>query len=57
MQLSQEQLIEIVGRDSTIYERLEYKFSFEEKQENNDIVNFTLNQWCQVTAQGNWDEY
>jgi len=57
MQFTQEELIEIICKASTIPERLGDGFLFSEEQENNDIVNSRLEQWCQVAAQGNWDKF
>lgn len=59
MHLSQADLIEIVCRASTLTERLSQKFEFDDSRnsDNDEIVNSRLEQWCQVIAQGDWDNF
>lgn len=57
MKFSQNNLIEIVERASTIAERLGAEFIIDESQENDDIISSRIKQWCEVTAQGNWENF
>ncbi|HAZ44442.1 MAG TPA: type 2 lantipeptide synthetase LanM [Cyanobacteria bacterium UBA11369] len=57
MDFFRKDLVEIVQRASTISERLEARFIFNEAQKSNAIVNVRIEQWCQVAAQGNWEKF
>jgi type 2 lantibiotic biosynthesis protein LanM len=57
MELSKEALIEIVCKASTISERLKTKFLFKESKANDAIINSKLEKWCQIVAQGNWQQF
>ena len=57
MEFSREALIEIVCKASTITERLETEFFFNEAQANDAIVNSRLEKWCQGIAQGSWEQF
>ena len=54
---SRKDLIEIVERASTITERCGSSFILDEVQANDAIVNSRLEQWCQITAHGNWEKF
>jgi type 2 lantibiotic biosynthesis protein LanM len=57
MNFSQNNLIEIVERASTIAERLSTEFMSDDSQENDDIISSRIQQWCEVTSQGNWKNF
>jgi type 2 lantibiotic biosynthesis protein LanM len=50
-------LIEIVEKASTITERLDSKFVFNEEKTSQSLLNSRIQQWCQVVAQGNWQQF
>jgi len=56
-QFSREDLIKIVERASSITERLGANFIFDEIPECETIVNSRIENWCQVVAQGNWEQF
>ncbi|MEH2084218.1 MAG: type 2 lanthipeptide synthetase LanM family protein [Nostoc sp.] len=57
MQFSQKDLIKIVEKASTINERLDSSFIFNEVAENKKIVNARLERWCQVATEGDWEKF
>lgn len=57
MQLSQEDLIKIVEKASTIDERLGSSFIPSELIEDNKRVNTRLERWCQVATEGDWEKF
>jgi type 2 lantibiotic biosynthesis protein LanM len=57
MQFSKKNLVEIVEKASTATERLEDRFIFCEDQQSDDIVNSMIQRWCQIIAQGNWENF
>ena len=56
IEFSNQELIEIVERASTIYERIKDNFIVIEP-EKDAIINFRIEQWCQVVAQGDWEKF
>jgi len=54
---SKKNLIKIIEKASTITERLSNKFVFNENQISDDIINSRVEQWCQVVAEGNWEQF
>lgn len=57
MQFSQQDLKKISSQASTITERICHKFIFDDTQENDILVNARIEQWCQVTSEGNWQQF
>jgi type 2 lantibiotic biosynthesis protein LanM len=57
MHFSQQQLIKISEQASTIKERLGVEFLLDVTQENDAIVKSRVELWCQIAAQGNWEQF
>ncbi|MGK7874458.1 MAG: type 2 lanthipeptide synthetase LanM family protein [Xenococcaceae cyanobacterium] len=53
MEFSRKDLARIVGKASTITERLESNLLADEAQINDSIINSRLKRWCQLAAKGN----
>jgi type 2 lantibiotic biosynthesis protein LanM len=57
MQITQEELIEIAEKASTIHERLGTGFLLNPVQADNTIVNSRVEHWCQTVAHGNQEQF
>ncbi|MFB2880641.1 type 2 lanthipeptide synthetase LanM family protein [Floridanema aerugineum] len=57
MNFSENDLIKIVELASTITERLSTEFILDESQDNDYIIISRIQQWCEVAAQGNWENF
>lgn len=57
MEISKQDLIQIVERASTISERLSAGFLPDEAQVDERLINSRLEKWCQVVAQGNQEKF
>jgi len=57
MFFSRKELIDIVERSCTINERISSQFVLDVSQENETIVNYKIEQWCQMIAGGNWENF
>jgi hypothetical protein len=55
--LSNQELIEIIERASTIKERLGISFVPSELFQDNRLVDSRLKNWCRLVAQGNWNQF
>lgn len=57
MQNFQKDLIKIVEQASTISERLGNEFILNQSPANDDVLNSRIENWCQVVAQGNQQQF
>jgi type 2 lantibiotic biosynthesis protein LanM len=57
VEVVQEIITKILEKSSTLSERLESKFPPNESIEINMLVDSQIDQWCQIVAQGNWEEF
>jgi type 2 lantibiotic biosynthesis protein LanM len=57
MEIYKQDLIKIVERASTITERLGSGFFTDEAQTNEHRINYLLERWCQIVAQGNEEKF
>lgn len=55
--LSNQELIEIIERASTIKERLGISFVPSEFSQDNILVDSRLENWCRIVAQGDWNQF
>jgi len=57
MNCTQEYLLEIVEKASTIAERLSDNFILDETNERPEIVNTRIERWCYMVAEGDWEKF
>ncbi len=58
MRFTQKQLIDLVEKASTFDERFKGEFlPLDGDDGQNSVNNYRLEQWCQVSAQGDWDKF
>ncbi len=57
MQISEQCLIQIIERASTINERFSGDFIVDELEADSNIIDLRLQRWCQVVAQGNQEQF
>jgi type 2 lantibiotic biosynthesis protein LanM len=57
MRFSREDLTEIVEKASTITESLSSDFYLDKNQEDEELANKRLDEWCQIVSNGDWSKF
>jgi lantibiotic modifying enzyme len=57
MQLTREELKKICEKSSTLHERLKSDFIPDSSSQNESLIKTRIEQWCQVVAKGDWDQF